>query len=196
MAIPKKVYLAGPDVFLPNAAEIGARKKQLCHAYGFEGLFPLDGKPEGASQPLATATQIYHENVALMQAADFVIANLTPFRSPSADVGTAFELGMIAGMGKPALGYTNDCADLLDRLRNWTEIKAAQATGPQLYDRDGMTVENFGLFDNLMIACCLEDSGTPVIRRNVAPDRLYTDMDGFIECLRLAQQRWPASSNA
>jgi nucleoside 2-deoxyribosyltransferase len=194
MAIPKTVYLAGPDVFLSNAAAIGAQKKQLCLAYGFEGLFPLDSELEGPSQSVTSAREIYRGNVALMQAADFTIVNLTPFRGPSADVGTAFELGMIAGMGKPALGYTNDSADLMDRLRNHTEVSAAHAVQPRYYDQNGMTVENFGLFDNLMIACCLEDSGTPVVRRNVSPSRLYTDMEGFIECLRLAQQRWPGTA--
>ena len=32
-----KIYLAGPDVFLPNAKEIGKLKKELCEKYGFEG---------------------------------------------------------------------------------------------------------------------------------------------------------------
>ena len=30
-----KIYLAGPDVFLPNAIAIGRRKKELCAQYGF-----------------------------------------------------------------------------------------------------------------------------------------------------------------
>ena len=39
-----RVYLAGPDVFLPNAAEIGRRKREICAQYGFEGVFPLDNE--------------------------------------------------------------------------------------------------------------------------------------------------------
>jgi Nucleoside 2-deoxyribosyltransferase len=35
-----KVYLAGPEVFLRNATEVGDRKKALCEAHGLEGLFP------------------------------------------------------------------------------------------------------------------------------------------------------------
>jgi nucleoside 2-deoxyribosyltransferase len=36
-----RIYLAGPDVFLPDAIEAGKRKKVLCQKYGFEGVYPL-----------------------------------------------------------------------------------------------------------------------------------------------------------
>ena len=39
-----------------------------------------------------------------MDAADAIIANLTPFRGPSADAGTVYELGYMAGRGKFCLG--------------------------------------------------------------------------------------------
>ena len=39
-----KIYLAGPDVFLSNAIEVGNRKKKLCSQAGFTGLFPLDNE--------------------------------------------------------------------------------------------------------------------------------------------------------
>ena len=38
----KRIYLAGPEVFLPDAEQIGDAKKKLCMAYGYEGIFPLD----------------------------------------------------------------------------------------------------------------------------------------------------------
>jgi nucleoside 2-deoxyribosyltransferase len=37
-----RIYLAGPEVFLPNANDIGAAKAALCAEAGFEGVFPLD----------------------------------------------------------------------------------------------------------------------------------------------------------
>ena len=40
----KRVYLAGPDVFLPTATALAAAKKKLCATYGFEGLVPTDKK--------------------------------------------------------------------------------------------------------------------------------------------------------
>ena len=60
----KKVYLAGPEVFLPNAIEIATRKKQLCLEYGFEGLFPFDSELEKGPEPLTTANGIYRANIA------------------------------------------------------------------------------------------------------------------------------------
>ena len=55
MATPK-IYLAGPEVFLTNALEFAARKKDLCRQHGFEGLFPFDAEIEQleAMAPLAT----------------------------------------------------------------------------------------------------------------------------------------------
>ena len=41
-----RVYLAGPEVFLPDAIAVGAEKCRLCAEYGFEGLFPLDASLE------------------------------------------------------------------------------------------------------------------------------------------------------
>ena len=39
---PMKIYLAGPDVFLPDAVEIGRRKAEICARHGLIGLYPLD----------------------------------------------------------------------------------------------------------------------------------------------------------
>ena len=36
----KRVYLAGPEVFLTNAREIGARKRVICERHGLVGVFP------------------------------------------------------------------------------------------------------------------------------------------------------------
>ncbi|MFA7431885.1 MAG: nucleoside 2-deoxyribosyltransferase, partial [Rhodospirillaceae bacterium] len=74
----KTVYLAGPEVFLPNAAEIGAAKKAICARHGLTGVFPLDNVLDlsGLSPPEA-GRAIFRANVALMRAADAVIANLT-----------------------------------------------------------------------------------------------------------------------
>ena len=37
-----KIYLAGPDVFLPDAVEIGRRKAEVCAYHGLTGPYPLD----------------------------------------------------------------------------------------------------------------------------------------------------------
>src|SRR5690606_8586836 len=38
----RSLYLAGPDVFRPDARERGRELKALCAEFGIEGLFPLD----------------------------------------------------------------------------------------------------------------------------------------------------------
>jgi nucleoside 2-deoxyribosyltransferase len=138
-----KVYLAGPEVFLPNATEIGDAKKRICAAHGLAGLFPLDQQhPQLAAAQLGMA--IYHANVALMTAADAIIANLTPFRGPGMDAGTAFEVGFCAARGKPVFGYTNVSGLLTERtphvLKDGVRV-----------DERGWMVEDFGFFENLMI---------------------------------------------
>lgn len=50
------VYLAGPDVFEPNAAAIGREKVALCARYGFTGLLPLADEPAGSRRPAPAST--------------------------------------------------------------------------------------------------------------------------------------------
>jgi nucleoside 2-deoxyribosyltransferase len=178
----KKVYLAGPDVFLPDAIEVGHRKKQLCAEYGFDGLYPFDNEvPAGPN----TDGLIYRANVAMIREADFGIANLTPFRGPSADVGTVFEVGMLTGLGKPVFGYTNDPSDMLTRLRHSTPLKFDE-TSRLWRDADGMAIEDFGNADNLMITCALIESGQPIVQHNAPAGARTRDLTGFEQCLRLA----------
>ena len=37
-----RVYLAGPEVFLVNARDVGARKRAICARHGLVGIFPAD----------------------------------------------------------------------------------------------------------------------------------------------------------
>jgi len=131
-----KLYLAGPDVFLREAIEIGRRKKAICGNIGHEGLFPLDNKVS------KDATAIFAANRDLMDRADAGLFNLSPFRGPSADAGTVFELGFMAARGKPVFGYSNAPAVYEDRV------------APDAYE-----IERFGLADNLMIAEAIRTAG-------------------------------------
>ena len=127
------VYLAGPDVFLPDAFEIGRRKVELCVRYGLTGLYPLDNTVDAAAED--ASLRIFRGNETMMIAADAIIANLTPFRGPGADAGTVYELGYMAGRGKLCLGYSNDPSSYADRVRNFTEVAA----------RDGRLVDAAGI---------------------------------------------------
>ena len=65
------VYLAGPEVFLVNAREIGERKKELCEKYGFQGHFPLDGEEPNAPAP--SWDEIYDKCVKMMDICDLAV---------------------------------------------------------------------------------------------------------------------------
>src|SRR5271154_735926 len=141
-----KICLAGPDVFLPDAVAIGRRKVELCARHGLIGLYPLDNSIDIAAKD--ASLQIFRGNEAMMIAADAIIANLTPFRGPGADAGTVYELGYMAGRGKLCLGYSNDPSCYADRVRRFADVHSRDG---HLIDAQGLSVEDFGLTDNLMM---------------------------------------------
>lgn len=95
------VYLAGPEVFLADAAAVGEAKKAICARYGLAGLFPLDNELYlGGMEPHAAGIAISKANEALMRKADLVIANITPFRGPGMDPGHGLRNRLHAGAGQ------------------------------------------------------------------------------------------------
>lgn len=176
-----KIYLAGPDVFLPDATEIGRRKTELCRHYGAFGLYPLDNAVDLSARD--ASRQIFHGNEAMMNQSDIIIANLTPFRGPSADAGTVFELGYMAGRGKLCFAYSNDPSIYADRMRKLGQVASQNG---HLTDVDGLTVENFGLTDNLMMIHALDLYGAPLIVPRAVPDDIWHDLASFEACLKLA----------
>jgi nucleoside 2-deoxyribosyltransferase len=179
-----KIYLAGPDVFLPDALEIGRRKVAICRDHGLSGLFPLDNAVDLASAD--AARQIFTGNEAMMDDADAIIANLTPFRGAGADPGTVYELGYMAGRGKLCLAYSNDGATYADRLGRFVEIASEDG---RLVDAQGLTVEDFGLTDNLMMVHALEQHGLPLVTPAEMPLDCWRDLRGFETCVRMAAAR-------
>src|SRR6202048_78863 len=137
-----KIYLAGPDVFLPDAVEIGRRKAGICAMHGLSGHYPLDNAVDLAASDASLT--IFKANQAMMDEAFAIIANLTPFRGPSADAGTVYELGYMAGRGRLCLGYSNDPSCYADRVREFAEETSRDQ---RLIDPQGLTVEDFGLSD-------------------------------------------------
>jgi nucleoside 2-deoxyribosyltransferase len=178
------VYLAGPDVFLPDAIDIGWRKAEICARHGLTGLYPLDNTVELSSGEASLL--IFKGNEAMMIEADAIIANLTPFRGPSADVGTIYELGYMAGCGKLCLGYSNDPASYVDRIRQFTKVSSADG---RLVDGLGLTVENFGLSDNLMMVHAFDLYGCSLVTPRLRPPDLWHDLTAFETCVRMAAER-------
>ncbi|MGF1456959.1 MAG: nucleoside 2-deoxyribosyltransferase [Alphaproteobacteria bacterium] len=173
-----RVYLAGPDVFFPDAEAIGCRKKAICADAGLEGLFPLDHDIDlTAGPPRAVAQAIFLANRTLMQRADGCLFNLTPFRGPGADPGTVWELGYLHGLDKPVIGYTQAPDLLADRVRTALDLGRPEPGGV-LTDRDGLVVEQFDCVDNLMIDGAIEASGGALLRaeRSSAPGEIDFDL--------------------
>jgi nucleoside 2-deoxyribosyltransferase len=179
------VYLAGPDVFLPDAVEIGHRKVELCARFGLTGLYPLDTVIDLTAKD--ATLRIFRSNEAMMDRADAVIANLTPFRGPSADAGTVYELGYMAGCGKLCLGYSNAASSYADRVRKSTDVISQNG---RLIDADGLTVEDFGLADNLMMIHALDLHGGTLVTPRQTPDDIWHDLTAFETCVRAAARRF------
>lgn len=179
-----KIYLAGPDVFLPDAIEVGRRKRELCERYGASGLFPLDNVVDVTA--VTASMDIFRGNRAMMDEADAIIANLTPFRGPSADAGTVYELGYMAGRGRQCIGYCNDTLTYRDRV---VQAQRVSMKGDVLFDETGLVVENFGLADNLMIIHGLDLHGCRLVVPEAAPADLWHDLAAFETCLQLLRSR-------
>ena len=177
-----KIYLAGPDVFLPDAIAIGQRKREICQRHGVTGLYPLDNVVD-LSAPDASL-QIFRANEAMMDTADAIIANLTPFRGPGADPGTVYELGYMAGRGKFCLAYCNDPDIYAERTARFTTV--TRGSDKRLIDRDGLTVEDFGLPDNLMMIHALDLHGRPLVTPRTRSQDIWHDLASFEACVRLA----------
>src|SRR3954454_2881642 len=177
-----RVYLAGPDVFLPDAADWLARKKAICASVHLVGVSPLDLLPDepAAWSGLPEWRRIALRNEAHIRSCAAVVANLTPFRGPSADVGTVYEVGFARGLDLKVFGYAAVATPFLER----TLASAAggrQASDGSWWDGDGMLVEQFGLFDNLMIENGIIGSGGSLIRED--QDRWH-DLSVFERCVQ------------
>jgi nucleoside 2-deoxyribosyltransferase len=180
-----RVYLAGPEVFLPDALAIGQRKRDICERHGMTGLYPLDNAVDLSAGD--ASLQIFKGLEEMMDTADAVIANLTPFRGPGADPGTVYELGYMAGRGKPCFGYCNDPAPYAERVARFMQVTTASEK--RLIDGDGLTVEDFGLPDNLMMVHALELHGSPLVMPQSRPDDIWHDLTAFETCVRLTSAR-------
>jgi nucleoside 2-deoxyribosyltransferase len=185
MARPR-VYLAGPDVFLRDPGAFAQRKKALCERYGFEGVFPLDGdlKPQGPDlRELGLA--ISRANEGLIRGCQLVIAQMTPFRGPSADVGTAYEMGFARACGLPVFAYSNVAEDFTTRTTAFVGTTHKRPDG-HIEDGDQMQLEAFNLVDNLMLYGAIVASGGTLATSTSTPAERYTKLEAFEQCVAAA----------
>lgn len=134
-------YLAGPDVFAPDADDRFVMMRRLCIEKGITPICPTDGDLPPGLAGATLARHIKFANIQSIRRASCVVANISPFRGPNMDPGTAYEIGLAEALGKPVFLWSETPATLAER------------TPAALKDRDaqGWMIENFGLAENLMI---------------------------------------------
>jgi nucleoside 2-deoxyribosyltransferase len=192
-----RVYLAGPDVFLPEPHARGAALKRICARYGLTGVFPmdpLDAEPDdwaGFAEPVRIALR----NEAHIRGADALIANLTPFRGPSADVGTVFELGFMRALGRPVFGWSTGHADFSARTRAFLGETVRPAEDGVWRDHEGLALESFGCLDNLMIDGAVTASGGVLEVVELSGEKRWTDLATFERCVMRAAETLLGGSN-
>lgn len=183
------VYLAGPEVFLPGGRDLIDRKRAMLAEFGFAPT-PRHAEftvPE-AMDARARGELISRLNEELMDGADLCVANLTPFRGISADVGTVFEVGYMIAQGKPAYGFTNEARDYGERAAAYlggTRVDEAGSAGEEM-------VEQHGMSDNLMIDGGIVRRGGAVVRPQSPPSDVWSDLETFRRALAIARERLDA----
>ena len=168
-------YLAGPDVFLPDAISHAARKVEICRRYGLHGLPPLNQDVATAAKAQDRWQTIYQKDLAMMERCDISIANLTPFAGASADAGTLIEVGWFLGRGKPIFGYSNTAVSFESRMRKQLGARHAE-----------FGIEGFHLPDNLMIVGAVSSGGYPIFVPRDGEARGIDALDIFETCAEAA----------
>ena len=147
------IYLAGPDLWFPDAEAHDLRKRTLVEAAGFKALTPFDNATHEIEPSEVMARELYAETAQRLRQAGALIANLTPWRGPGADPATAYACGYFAALGKPVFAYLNisdeaeaDYRDRVDRL-----MGAQPDAAGVLRDPDDCEIEDFALPENLML---------------------------------------------
>jgi|GEM_PF-204717 len=201
------LYLAGPEVFLPNARDYAAQQRALCEHYGFRPLHPLDNGAIDGPQSVETlarlydtvqlyrqsplpaltalpsaamrcAMHIYLGNIAYLRACDIVVANCNAFRGALIDDGTAYELGLANGLGKPTYGYIDATIPAVQNVVQRYPC-TLQPDGIPI-DQDGyLVIDDFGTAINLMLECGMLLGGGRLIAGGFAEclQALRTDLD-------------------
>nr|WP_295111093.1 nucleoside 2-deoxyribosyltransferase [uncultured Caulobacter sp.] len=148
----RSLWLAGPEVWLPDSEAQAARQRALCLDAGLEPLIQTRMPPGEGSDELE-ARQFYAGRMAQLRQADAAVINLTPFRGPSADTGAVFEAGVLAGLGKPTFAYVNIASELqVEYVARVDAILGATLDENRIWrDGDGCVIEDYGLPETVML---------------------------------------------
>jgi nucleoside 2-deoxyribosyltransferase len=153
-----RIYLAGPDVFRPDARDHFVRLAAACDAVGLAALLPADGNEDTTSD--TPEKRIYEANMQRLRGADGVVANLACFRGLEPDSGTVFEVGAAIALAIPVVAYGVAEGSYADRAQAALACEK-DATGVLRESGTGIAVEDFGQQLNLMLACSIQIEPTP-----------------------------------
>lgn len=184
-----KVYLAGPEVFFPNARDVLDKKIKLAREIGFDPVAPGDLEIPPARTKRELGENIYRIDEQLMKSSDAIIANLTPFRGLHADVGTVFELGYMCGRGKPSYAYSNVVDSHFLRVLAYYCGRVEVALDGRNRGTDGSLVEDFDMYENLMIDSAIAASGGAFETHQATDVYRYSDVTAFKAILTIAARR-------
>ena len=161
--MPKlKLYLAGPDIFRPDAVIYAEKQREICQRYGFVPLQPMDNNVGHKDYSRRTAREIFRADLRQIDEADITVANCNYFRGGCIDDGTAVELGYTFAQGKIAYGYIDSLSPANQQIP--THYPCHSING-QLQDRDGyVLVDDFGTAVNLMVHELIEESGGRLVQ--------------------------------
>jgi nucleoside 2-deoxyribosyltransferase len=140
----KKIYLAGPEVFLPNAIEWFSSASKLCRGHDFEALIPLN---PNITEPL----EVFAYNIGLIKKADYMLANVTPFRGTEPDSGTVWEMGFAFALDKSVIAYSMDMRKLKNRTMEYFQHEVNEEKSSTFF-ADGFGVDKLGGSLNLMLS--------------------------------------------
>ncbi len=171
------VYLAGPDVFYPNAIQIGDDNKKFLETLGMIGHFPLDNiiDPEIFKNQKLAAQTIAANNEKIMNGicsegrVGVILANMNPWHGPSTDVGTSFEIGFMSALSYSKnviiIGYSDDTRMFEERVvDDHYEGEVTTDEKGKVWGSDGKEVEKFGCADNLMLTSAIERTGGKICK--------------------------------
>lgn len=180
-----KIYIAGPDVFYPNAVEIGEAKKAICAKYGFEGIFPLDLLPKdlftSSKYNDAQRANICKKScIEGVRSCDIVVANMTPFRGTGMDVGTAAEMAAADMIYKPVYGYSTDSRSYREKLIATGEVVFLDGC---YFDKDNQIIEDLDRIDNCMVTECCQKIFFP-------DDKMTTNLEVFEKAIAYIHEKF------
>ena len=159
-----KGLLAGPGVFCPDALAYGAALQASCARRGLRGLYPLDNSVTPGT-PEAMAAEIFRGNVAMIDEAQAIVADISPFRGPNMDPGTAWEIGYGAAWGLPIFAWSSNTSTLLKRTQRHYGINSAT-------DPDGMTIDTettqAGVVERFEKVFLRQSAGTQTLQQRVS----------------------------